>query len=213
MPAITLRSPRASSCNTVWSKGGNCPSEKSIHTRSTAPSTVTMTSSCRSGHAPAVRGRSSEESSANTDATSRPTVVDAVQPRLVTSISTIGVVSACTARKPALAMNAHATRKMRASSWVCAAWAIRTPIPPAMTAVVTTRPKWASWCSHRTSAPGSASSSQRPRMGRERCMTQTAGRNGEDRRRVIRDRVGVRSAGTRSSSTGDGVRAATRSRR
>ena len=29
-------------------------------------------------------------------------MVDAVQPRLVTSISTIGVVSACTARKPAL---------------------------------------------------------------------------------------------------------------
>ena len=95
-----------------------------------------MTSSCRSGHAPADRGRLSDDSSANTDATRRPTVVDAVQPRLVTSISTIGVVSACTAKKPALAMNAHATRKMRASSWVCAAWAIRTPIPPAMSAVV-----------------------------------------------------------------------------
>jgi len=72
-----------------------------------------------------------------------PTVVDAVHPRLRTSERIIGVVRACTAKNPALARKAHATRKMRGSSWRRAAVTITTPMPAAMSAVVRTSPKCA----------------------------------------------------------------------
>ncbi len=109
--------------------------------------------------------RSSAEAAANAAARKSPIGVAITNPAFLSASTTPGVAKACSARKPALANKAIATRNSRGSSRCRAASLARRPRTTFTTAIPRTSQKWDGWCCHSTSRSGTASSNNSPAIG------------------------------------------------
>ncbi|WP_025737141.1 hypothetical protein [Mycobacterium genavense] len=115
-----------------------------------------------------------EEARAIRPAKIRPILVGNMNSASEVSISTPGVNTACTPKKPAVVVNTSDTSQRRASSRARASRPIRTPSTTLTSAADSTNTKWAGRVSHSRSTLGMSSSSHNASIGRVMCISQFA---------------------------------------
>ena len=171
-------------CSTLGcpSSGGHRASDHTAHTAN-----KTNTAPSNSGALRTTTGRN--RAGRNADATAgitarvRPIGTPSTKPEFDTSMSTVGVPSACSPRKPAAMRNDRPTRNKRASSWRRASSAALIASAELMSAVTSTSQKCGPWCCHMRSwsTCGRRVSTQRPISGSATCTNHTNGRAGKCR--------------------------------
>ena len=108
----------------------------------------------------------------NTADNASPAGVARANPPLAWSSSTPGVASACSPKNSAAARKPSPTNSSRASPWWRAARSTVSASHAESAAATATSQKWLGWCSHTTSAGGTASRSHSPASGSARWNAQ-----------------------------------------